>query len=70
MTEAIPTKKLIGSPPGSVHSAQPAIKYLDRAPPGWFVLTVVRKGACGWDWAAGMIDADPDQPEYCSRKKK
>ena len=31
-----------------------AIEYLDRPPPGWFLLDVMRKEARGRDWAALM----------------
>ena len=37
-----------------------AIEYLDRPPPGWFVLDVMRKESRKWDWAALVVDVDPD----------
>ena len=44
-----------------------AIEYLDRPPPGWFVLDVMRKESCGWDWVALTIDVDPDDRPDGSR---
>jgi hypothetical protein len=35
------------------------IEYLDRPPPGWFVLSVMRTKGRGWDWCALMIDVHP-----------
>lgn len=46
--------------------AKPEIKYLDRLPPGWFALDVLRTGQRGWDWAALVIDVDPDNLKNCS----
>jgi hypothetical protein len=33
---------------------------LDRPPPGWFVLDVMRKVSRKWDWVALMIDVHPE----------
>jgi hypothetical protein len=41
-----------------------AIEYLDRPPTGWFALSVMRTEKRNWDWAALMIDVDPD--DYCN----
>jgi hypothetical protein len=40
-----------------------AIEYLDRLPPGWFALHVMR-GERKWDWVALVVDFDPDDPNY------
>ena len=37
-----------------------AIEYVDRPPPGWFVMDVMRESARKWDWVAVMIDVDPE----------
>jgi hypothetical protein len=37
-----------------------AIQYLDRPVVGWFVLDVMRREKRKWDWAALMVDYDPD----------
>ena len=37
-----------------------AIEYLDRPAPGWFALDVMRRDKRKWDWAALMVDVDPD----------
>jgi hypothetical protein len=42
-----------------------AIEYLDRPPPGWFVLDVMRKESRKWDWTALMVDVDPDELKHC-----
>jgi len=43
-----------------------AIEYLDRPPPGWFVLDVMRADSKGkWGWCALMIDVDPDELKHC-----
>jgi hypothetical protein len=34
---------------------------LDRPPPGWFPLSVMRAKKRNWDWVALMIDVDPDK---------
>ncbi len=36
------------------------LEFRDRPPAGWFVLGVMRQRKRGWDWAALMIDVDPD----------
>ena len=36
------------------------IEYLDRPPPGWFVLDVMKINYRKTDWAAIIIDVDPD----------
>ena len=36
------------------------VQFLDRPPPGWFVLDVMREKARRRDWVALMIDVDPD----------
>jgi hypothetical protein len=48
-------------------------KYLERPPPGMFVLSVMRQARSsrlgrGWDWAALMIDVDPE--EHCSGERQ
>ena len=35
-------------------------EYLDRPPPGWFVLDVMRAKARSRHWTALMLDVDPD----------
>jgi hypothetical protein len=56
MSEA--DSKLVIGVPCAAPSQQ--IAQLDRPPPGWFVLAVMRKGGRGWDWVALMVDIDPD----------
>lgn len=42
------------------------IEYLDRPPPGWFVLDVMKaKSTRKWDWVALMVDVDPDDLKNC-----
>jgi hypothetical protein len=41
-------------------------EYLDRVPAGWFVLDVMRKEPRKWDWAALVIDVDPDDLKNCA----
>jgi hypothetical protein len=36
------------------------IAALDRPPPGWFALDVMRKNERKWDWVALMVDVHPD----------
>ena len=43
-----------------------AIEYLDRPPSGWFVLDVMRREEKGRDWAALMVDVDPDDLKNCA----
>jgi hypothetical protein len=43
-----------------------AIEYLDRPAPGWFVLDVMQCEARGKDWAALMVDVDPDDLKNCT----
>jgi hypothetical protein len=38
-------------------------EFLDRPPPGWFVLDVLRIEARKWSWGAYMIDVDPDREQ-------
>jgi hypothetical protein len=45
-----------------------AIEDLDRPPPGWFVLDVMRKGSRKWDWVALMVDVHPDELKHCRCK--
>jgi hypothetical protein len=33
---------------------------LDRPPPGWFVLDIMKKTARKWDWVALMTDVHPE----------
>ncbi len=44
------------------------IKYLDRPPPGFFVLDVLRRQARKHDWDALMIDVPPD--EHCGNGRR
>jgi hypothetical protein len=38
-----------------------AIDYLDRPPPGWFPLGLLKaEGARKWDWVVQMVDTHPD----------
>ena len=37
------------------------VVYLDRPAAGWFVLDVMRREHGKWDWAALMVDFDPDE---------
>jgi hypothetical protein len=39
------------------------ITFLDRLPPGWFTLAVMKAAFSGrkWDWCAFIIDVDPDE---------
>jgi hypothetical protein len=41
-----------------------ALEWVERPPAGWFVLDVMRREACKWDWVALMVDIDPDDREY------
>jgi hypothetical protein len=41
-----------------------AIEYLDRPPPGWFVLDVMKRQSWKWDWCALLIDVDPDTDKF------
>jgi hypothetical protein len=45
-----------------------AVKYLDLPPADWFVLDVMRcdENPRGRDWAALMVDVDPDQLKNCT----
>jgi hypothetical protein len=36
------------------------IAELDRPPPGWFALDVMKKDGRKWDWVALMVDVPPD----------
>ena len=47
-------------------TAMAPIEYLDRPPPGWFVLDVMRKESPKWDWAALMVDVHPDDLKNCA----
>ena len=38
----------------------PKLEELDRPPPGWFALDVMRKSRT-WDWVALMLDIDPEE---------
>jgi hypothetical protein len=42
-----------------------AIEFLDRPPIGWFPLDVLKITARKWEWAAFMIDVDPDELKHC-----
>jgi hypothetical protein len=42
-----------------------AIKYLDRLPPGWFALDVMREKSRKWDWVALTVDVHPDELKHC-----
>ena len=44
-----------------------ATELLDRPPPGWFALAVMKAGrdARKWDWCALMIDVHPDELKFC-----
>ncbi len=43
-----------------------ATEYLDGPPPGWFVLSVMRKDSRKWDWVAVMVDVHPDDLRTCT----
>jgi hypothetical protein len=43
-----------------------SLETLDRAPPGWFVVTLTRAKSRGWDWVALMVNVDPDEMKNCS----
>jgi hypothetical protein len=52
-------------------AGRPVMKLtvLDRLPAGeWFVLDVIWKGRPKWDWAALMIDVDPDVEGWSWRR--
>jgi hypothetical protein len=40
--------------------AMTAKEYLDRPPPGWFVLDIMKRRSRSWDWSALVIDIDPE----------
>jgi hypothetical protein len=40
-------------------------EYLDRPPPGWFVLELMQRKARSRDWVALMVDYDPDDYDPC-----
>src|SRR5215212_3469283 len=42
------------------------IETLDRPPPGWFVLDVMRSESGKRDWVALMVDVAPDDLKNCS----
>jgi hypothetical protein len=44
-----------------------AVKYLDRPPPDSFILDVMRRDGNlrGRDWAALIVDVDPDELKNC-----
>jgi hypothetical protein len=43
-----------------------AIEYLDRPPPGWFPLDVMKASeGRKWDWVGLMIDVHPDELKHC-----
>jgi hypothetical protein len=43
-----------------------AIEHLDRPPPGWFAIDVMRRDDTGkWDWVALMVDVHPDELKHC-----
>jgi hypothetical protein len=46
-------------------------EYLDRPPPGWFVLDVMpsHKRQDG-DWSALLVDLDPDDPGICPWQRR
>jgi hypothetical protein len=38
-----------------------ALEYIDRLPPGWFVIgDAIRQKSRGADWVALIVDFDPD----------
>ena len=37
------------------------LEELDRPPPGWFVLDIIRKKSRTWVWVALMLDVDPEE---------
>jgi hypothetical protein len=43
-----------------------AIEYLDRLPPGWFALDVMRSEARKRDWVALLADVHPDDLKNCT----
>lgn len=45
-----------------------AMELLDRVPPGWFALDVMKAGknARKWDWCALVVDVPPDDLETCN----
>src|ERR1700733_6226025 len=43
-----------------------SLETLDRAPPGWFVVTLTRAKSRGWYWVALMVNVDPDEMKNCS----
>lgn len=40
------------------------VTYEDRPPPGWFILAVMRRKKRSRDWAALMVDIDPDSDNF------
>lgn len=42
------------------------VEYIDCPTPGWFALDVMRKKPRKWDWAALMVDVDPDDLKNCA----
>ena len=49
-------------------SAKATVTYLDRPPPGWFVLDVMKVSSRGRNWAGLMIDVHPDDLKTCKSK--
>jgi hypothetical protein len=42
-----------------------AVEYLDRLPPGWFALDVMREEARKRGWVALVVDINPDDLKTC-----
>jgi hypothetical protein len=40
-------------------------EYLDRVPPGWFVLAVMKGDSHKWDWVALIVDVALDDLKHC-----
>jgi hypothetical protein len=57
----VPTVAVVRPSGAAVEADMSAvIEYLDRPPPGWFVLDVMRCEARKWDWCASMLDVPYD----------
>ena len=46
-------------------SAKAGIVYLDRVPPDWFVLDVMKETARKWDWVALVTDVPLEELKNC-----
>lgn len=46
-------------------SASMVVQFADAPPAGWFILDVMRQDGHRYDWAALMIDVEPEDLKDC-----